>query len=256
MCTLSIIATAGRAPGLRILCNRDEQRTRPPAHAPRWHDLPSGGRAIWPTDSKAGGTWLAAGESGLVLSLLNYHPRAGLPTPLFPPRQSRGLIIPTLIGSANITQVARVLAKMDFSLFPGFRLIGIDPPGHTRSGAGYPHLLEATWNGRSLTLARHEPGPACFTSSGLGDHRVAPRLDLFRRMVVEAGATAQAQDEFHEHVWPAQPEISVMMSRDETRTVSVTRVEVGPAGRSGAVRMEYRPVVEPAMAATGSMGKP
>lgn len=251
MCTVSVIATIGSSPGLRIVCNRDEQRSRPPARPPRWHELPSGARGVWPTDSKAGGTWLAVAEHGLVLALLNYNPRHGLPTPLFPPRQSRGLIIPTLIGRERIGDVARLLHKMDFTLFPGFRLIGIDPPG--RGHGGYAPMLEATWNGRGLAVARHEPGPACFTSSGLGDHRVAPRLELFRRVVLEAGATAEAQDEFHAHVWPAQPEISVMMAREDARTVSVSRIEVARSGGTDLhVRMDYHAVADGSLMATAS----
>lgn len=255
MCTVSIIAVAGTSPGVRIVCNRDEQRTRPAASPPRWHALAGGGRGIWPTDTKAGGTWLGASERGLVLALLNYNPKHGLPAPLFPPRQSRGLIIPSLIGLADVAGVARTLERMDFSLFPGFRLIGIDAP--RAGGVAYGPMIEATWNGRELGMTNLPPGPACFASSGLGDHRVLPRLDVFRRMVLESGSTAEAQDEFHGHVWPAQPEISVMMNREDARTVSVTTVEVTRAGSEGAVqvRMDYQPVLEREMAATGSTGK-
>lgn len=267
MCTVSLIAVEAPHPGLRIVCNRDELRTRPPASPPRWHTLPSGERGLWPTDTKAGGTWLGASERGLVLALLNYNPKHGLPTPLFPPRQSRGLIIPSLITAKSVAEVARTLSRMDFSLFPGFRLLAIDPPKapatsnaphNTASNLStYPAVLEATWNGRELGMTKLPPGPMCFASSGLGDHRALPRLDVFKRLVLEGGRTAEAQDEFHAHTWPAQPEISVMMSREDARTVSITTVQVDHAGPNGSlqVRMDYQPVLEREMAATGSTGK-
>lgn len=265
MCTVSLIAVQAPSPGLRIVCNRDELRTRPPASPPRWHTLPSGGsgageRGLWPTDTKAGGTWLGASERGLVLALLNYNPKHGLPTPLFPPRQSRGLIIPSLITSKNVAEVARTLSRMDFSLFPGFRLLAIDPPKTStpdNPNSIYPAVLEATWNGRELGTTKLPPGPMCFASSGLGDHRALPRLDVFKRLVLEGGRTAEAQDEFHAHTWPAQPEISVMMSREDARTVSITTVHIDHTGPNGSiqVRMDYQPVLEREMAATGSTGK-
>lgn len=203
---------------------------------------------------KAGGTWLACAEDGLVLTLLNYNPRHAHPEPRFPPRQSRGLIIPGLIGLGQTAEVARALQQMDFSLFPGFRLVGIDAPAQAHGA--YPSILEATWTGRELTLARHPPGPACFASSGLGDHRVSPRLELFQRIVVDFSATAEMQDAFHRHTWPAQPEISVMMSREDARTVSVSTVEVTRAGGGVQTRMDYQAVPETTLiATTGSLGE-
>src|SRR5438045_8012571 len=93
MCTLSVISVPQarwpRGPiGLRVVVSRDEQRERPAALAPRWrpldqsHGLPGPRRAIWPTDPRGGGTWIAAAESGLVLSILNLNLE---PEPILPP---------------------------------------------------------------------------------------------------------------------------------------------------------------------------
>jgi len=61
---------------------------------------------------------------------------------------------------------------------------------------------------------------------------------LFARQVIGVGSSASAQDAFHTHQWPDRPEISVFMERSDARTVSRTRVEVGPR----AVTMRYEPI--------------
>jgi hypothetical protein len=71
---------------------------------------------------------------------------------------------------------------------------------------------------------------------------VLPRLGLFDELMAADGVRPETQDRFHRHVWRDRPEISVMMSRGEARTVSVTTVEVVGAGHAtpGRVAMEYR----------------
>jgi hypothetical protein len=66
--------------------------------------------------------------------------------------------------------------------------------------------------------------PRCLASSGLGDHLVQCRLPLFREMVVP-DPTQENQRAFHIHQWPDKLEYSVLMSRENARTASVTSVE-------------------------------
>src|SRR5690348_2899943 len=100
MCTLSIIqvpAPSGRGtPSLRIVCNRDESRSRPPASPPRWRaaEGADGVRAIWPMDMEGGGTWLGASDRGLVLSLLNLNQEPRFDARGVPGLRSRGLVVP------------------------------------------------------------------------------------------------------------------------------------------------------------------
>lgn len=235
MCTVSLIAQA--SDGYRIVCNRDESRTRPPAAAPRWHPIDGGtGRALWPMDMEAGGTWIAASERGLSLCLLNLNaghiPDAGLP------RQSRGLLLPELIGLESVEHAAERWLSRDLKGFAPCRMVGIDLED--------PRILEASWDGRTSRVSWHSGVPACFVSSGLGDHLVAPRLSLFEHMVVRAGATPESQDAFHRHVWPDRPHLSVMMSRAAARTVSVTTLEVSRTGSPVHVHMAYEAVREQA----------
>ena len=82
MCTLTFTGTAldpgisanalreGEA-GYTLLFNRDELRTRGPEIAPSETRTDSGVRYVAPTDSDAGGTWIAANEHGVSVALLN-----------------------------------------------------------------------------------------------------------------------------------------------------------------------------------------
>jgi hypothetical protein len=311
MCTVSIIAMSRSKPGddtqsgrgFRVVCNRDELRQRPPAMPPEWrtiHDAAPGsadqnGRAVWPTDLAAGGTWFAASERGLVLSLLNYNPDFGLRLPAEDLAVSRGLVIPSVIEGGDAEAASARVATLELERFAPFRLVAMSPgaepkpdqhpargnTGHvkvTGNGHGNGHgsynghlqrdahreahlvnglgslshapsvcVIETAWDGRELTTFRHTLLPACFVSSGLGDAKVAARLDLFAELVARAGADADSQNEFHHHTWRHAPELSVMMSREDARTVSVSVAEVLRVNGSWRVSMTYRPVLEAAV---------
>ena len=225
MCTVTVIQLEGG--GFRLVTNRDESPDRPAATQPEWHEgiagSADGARALWPTDGLAGGTWVAAGEHGLALTLLNGNlgDRAVLPDPTR--RQSRGILIPRLIGCPDALATHDALAGFELDRFEPFRLVAADAAEGLR-------IVESFWDGRSLQTTDLGSGPACFASSGLGDEQVQPRIPLFAELVVAAGPTPAAQDRFHCHQWPDRPEISVLMERAEARTVSITGVEVRPTG--------------------------
>lgn len=253
MCTVSIIALASavsdRLGAFRVVCNRDENRTRAPAAPPRWRSIGRGpARAIWPMDLEAGGTWIAANEHGLCLCLLNLNPDPPIALPKS--LKSRGLIIPGLIGSHSVGQVVDRLSDHPLPRFAPFRLVAV---ASTDEGI---HIAEARWDLESLEIRHADNPPACYVSSGLGDGRAAPRLALFEELVVEPGATPERQDEFHRHTWPDRPEVSVMMSRAAARTVSLTTVEVTPGPEGPSVAMDYHPVPDRGAVAAGELAWP
>lgn len=251
MCTLSVIPLghaalphlAGEA-GFRVVVNRDEQRDRPAALQPRWRAAGEGdGRAIWPIDPRGGGTWVAASERGLVLALLNVNLE---PAPTLPRgMHSRGEIIPRLIDSEGAAEAVSRLSGFDLDRFAPFRVVAVGPDRAGRDWNGGMVVQEARWDRARLVTRALPAGAACFVSSGLGDSRVTPRLELFRELVAAAPVAAR-QDAFHDHAWAGRESTSVMMSREDARTVSVTAVEIRP--RTGAsrvqVRMTYRPVYD------------
>jgi hypothetical protein len=222
MCTVSVLRLPGDV--TRVAVNRDELVTRAAALPPvvrRFGDR----RAVMPVDPVSDGTWVAATDAGLVIALLNYNPpgRGNVAAP-----GSRGVIIPMLLGQASARAAAAVAMSLSPESFGPFRLVVLDRET----------LAQVTSDGSELGLrlldVRREA--VVFTSSGLGDHLVeGPRTELFRRMM-DRGASADVQDEFHRHQWVDRPHLSVRMRRADARTVSTTVVEAGPDG----IRMSYR----------------
>lgn len=270
MCTVSIIplrfaAPRGHVPvvGYRLVTNRDERRDRAPAEPPQWRP-PSGrsrDRALFPTDSAAGGTWIAVAESGLSLCLLNGNPR---PYPDLPPPEhllSRGGIIPQMLaaGVACATDIIRTLEQFDLDRFAPFTLLAVDVGGPDAARPGTSaavRLARVTWDRARIHSAIGSSPPTCLVSSGLGDALAHPRLALFDRFIAEGGARPEVQDRFHRHVWRDRPEISVMMSRHDARTVSVTTVEAVAASHASPARvtMRYLPLDRsPSLASRGEV---
>lgn len=228
MCTVTVIRTDE---GCRVMHARDEQRSRKDGLPAAWRTLDSGRRAIWPTDADAGGTWVAARDDGVVLALLNRNiPDNGRP----PGTRSRGAIIPALIDLESSASMLKFLATMDLAgdltgVSP-FRLLAIDSTG---SGA------VVTFDGLELSEPVISDPPSCLASSGLGDEHVEVRLPLFEQMMAEA-ASPEQQSAYHHHRWDDRPEFSVLMSRRDARTVSITTIEV-VAGQDPTFAVEELP---------------
>jgi hypothetical protein len=235
MCTISIIPLRERTSsdcGYRVVCNRDESRIRPPASNPRWRAA-GAGKALWPMDMEAGGTWIAISEAGMTLCVLNVNPDPPAVVERPANARSRGLLIPELIGEGSVAAALERLERMPLSQYTPFRLLGIETVD------GEMRLGEARWDRGHFGVAWFGNDPAAFSSSGLGDSRALPRVDLFEDLVVRPGATPSRQDEYHRHVWEDRPEVSVLMTREDARTVSITTVEM-LAGRGP--QMLYEPI--------------
>ena len=230
MCTLTIVrtseATGGGGPrpvGIRMACNRDEARTRPPALPPEVRDF-GPCRAILPIDPVGGGTWIAINDSGLAASLLNHYSakrRGERTASALEATASRGTIIPRLMHCATMDAALAALEGIDVSAYPPFRLILTDGRD----------LVEATGDARRLASIRRTLGdaPVMFASSGLGDDVVdGPRRALFHQILTPGPDLADRQDAYHRHSWPDRRQLSVCMSRADARTVSYTVVQREP----------------------------
>jgi hypothetical protein len=126
----------------------------------------------------------------------------------------------------------------------------IDAANGLRLASFAPFTLIVVQSGMTLSLTSLDARPRwrrfaarrpyLFTSSSLGDARViGPRRRLFKRMIARSRSSLTAQRAFHQHAWPARPDISVLMSRDDAATVSRTIVDID----SNAVSMAYAPLV-------------
>lgn len=231
MCTVTVIPIASprEGRGFRLVTNRDERRERLAALAPEIRRV-GAVRAVWPVDPVGGGTWVCANDRGVALTLLNVN-RAGLGAPEEAARfTSRGALIPELVDVSRAADAIKRLGGLDLGCFRAFRLVVVD--------AGT--IFEAGWDRRTLRVERRPMAPACFVSSGLGDERAAPRLELWARFLREAAAGPEMQDVFHRHQWPDRPEISVLMSRADARTVSTTALEIRRVGGGGRARVLLR----------------
>lgn len=234
MCTVSLIPLAGdrcgATLGVRMACNRDESRLRPAALPPRIRGL-GAQRAVMPIDPVSGGTWIGANDRGIVATLLNVYTRPHAETGRLVGRRSRGEIVPHLLAARTLDGVLESAQRLIPSEYPPFRLVAADAS----------RWFEARSDGAELRLSNPQTlvEPRMFTSSGLGDERVAgPRNTLFGEMfAVPCEQWVAVQDEFHAHRWPDAPHVSVCMERAEALTVSVTTVEIRPSE----VRLAYTP---------------
>jgi hypothetical protein len=200
-------------PSVRVVCNRDERRSRPQAEPARIHDI-GGVRAVYPVDPPSRGTWIAANEHGLVFSLLNRN--VGPATASQLASSSRGGIILRLLKYDSIEEIADHADRLADAGYAPFRLVVVGS-----------FVWELTWDGEMLAKSWHELSqPLLITSSGLGDERVeGPRRRLFEAMMRQGDRGRGWQDDFHQHQWPGREEISVRMERADARTVSITAVE-------------------------------
>ena len=209
--------------------NRDERRDRAPARPPRrWR----GGVETFtaPVDGDAGGTWIAARDSGLVLALLNHQRARGAPAPSAPPI-SRGRLVTTLAAEGGVPDAARLRAA-GLAAFAPFRLF-------VGAAAVPPRVF--TWNGVALTTRRLDPRVGFLTSSSWNPRAVIPARHARFRAFLRAHRSPSRGDlvAFHNDASDARGGAwAICMSREEACTVSMTVVEVTPAG----VRMRYRAV--------------
>jgi hypothetical protein len=214
MCTVTVV---GRQDGLRLVCNRDEQIGRPAALSPRFA-LIEGARVLYPVDPPSAGTWIAVNDKGLCFALLNRSTGRGFQS-LVPTRYSRGIIIPQLLGCADRESANIRAMNLDPRAFEPFCLLIVDRISFS--------VVESDGSG----LSPHAPRPIeprVFTSSSLGDGLVAkPRQDLFDALLAHHGGDAlRAQSDFHRHQWSDRRDLSVLMEREDARTVSRTTVDI------------------------------
>lgn len=227
MCTVSVLRAAfddSPAPeGLlwRVAFNRDEQLTRGTALAPVYGSY-GGIDAVHPVDPDGRGTWIAATSAGLVFALLNETEAARQPeSPI-----SRGLVIPALLSCGSLGEVEARLSCLPFGRHRPYRLLVIADSG----------VLEAVEAG-ARRLWRHDADPRLVRTSSSVEPSVtrSRRTALFEQMV--PNPSVSAQDAYHRHRWPDNPESSVLMSRPDAATVSLTVVEAFADG----FRLAYRP---------------
>lgn len=248
MCTLTFTGTAldpgvsahalreGKA-GYALLFNRDELRARGPEIAPTEARTDSGVRYVAPTDSDAGGTWVAANEHGVAVALLNGHVESrGHERSEW---ISRGALVRSL---ADMRTAAELWKRMSPQRLEGFR-----PSVVVALGLGERPLL-ARWDGLAVSFETRADLALPITSSSYEQSEVQRlRRELYAREVRggidprSAGPPSLAAlDAYHRWTGPEGPTAaSPCMARRDAATRSHCRVEV----RRGEVLFQYFPSV-------------
>lgn len=204
---------------LHIYFNRDEQRTRPEAISPRTTKH-NGVQLLHPTDPKAGGTWLAANDSGCVVALLNDYSAPAQYSTKSKPSTSRGLLVKQIASESSLADCQDTITSwLKHFTIPAFTLLRWDS---THS------LHHWHWNGMTLTEQDDTPPPLTSSSwqtSRVEEMRRAIYLNLRPDLFHEA-ERINAHLVFQNHQLPDDPRSSVCMSRPKTKTVSLTHVHL------------------------------
>lgn len=209
MCTVTWLHGGG---GYHLLCSRDEKHTRMAAAPPRVFER-GGVRWIAPTDTEAGGTWIAVNSFGISLCLLNGTGAAG--------RSSRGLLVRDL---APLREPARRLPRMRLDAFAPFTLVVLEPA---------PQWTVWDWDGRRLERRCDTAPPVASSSLAMREARSA------RRALFESLRPQSVEDlfAFHASHHPDSGALAPCMHRSDASTVSLSHVHAGP----GRVEMNYYP---------------
>ena len=200
---------------LTIWFNRDESRTRSEATAPEVRSFPrdeESDEARWISciDPDGGGTWLAVNDSGLCVGLLNFYDGKTIPPRSGASFTSRGKLVSE--GAAQLKSVDEVdswlRGRVKDNPYRPFVFVALDASDETvlRWGANQLETRDA-----DLPLT---------TSSFSTAEVIAER----RRYFHEIGGGEKF------HCWHDQerPAFSALMSRDDAKTVSLSRIEIVP----------------------------
>jgi hypothetical protein len=214
---------------LRLVCNRDELRTRAEALPPVVQTV-EGRRVVMPLDPESSGTWIAVNEIGLVFALLNANPLGQTASEGL----SRGAVIPRLASAGSMSEALERVLDIKAERYRPFRLLMLDAS----------QLVECWGEAGRLRYRRaYLQGAVMRTSSSCGDALVqGPRRMLFRRFFRGTSHAPAAQDAFHDHEWPGREDVSVRMQRADALTVSRTLVEVSAAFATMIYRSEQRDI--------------
>ena len=215
MCTVTWCAEDD---GYVLLFNRDEARTRGPAFPPEAR-MRRGVRFISPLDPDAGGTWLGVNEFGVTIGLLNFYSAQIRVVPSSGLKVSRGILVNSLLDSADIETVDARLRLADRTRYMPFLLFAMESAERRASWKWTGDIFERT----------DQPGIPMSTSGFNPEEVLRFRSEVLRQVVDRhGGLTSGALFEFHSHHDPEYPTHSVSMEREEARTVSFTEIRVRP----------------------------
>jgi len=200
--------------------NRDERIARGAGDPPEIHQ-PNDTTCMYPSDG-AGGTWIAANECGITLSLLNWNglaPNGSVAAKM----RSRGRVIPGLINSRSASELREASGISNFEGVLPFRLVGVF--------ASEREIWEWRWDSTQLASRAHEWKLQHWFSSSLSDEQSASLRGAACRDALhelDAGSALWLRRLHASHAAGPGP-FSLCVHRDDVETLSYTEVTVTPA---------------------------
>jgi uncharacterized protein with NRDE domain len=208
MCTVSFISAGGKT---IITSNRDENVQRPKAAAPGFEIL-NNKKIIFPKDSKAGGTWFAAADNGVVIVLLN---GAFVKHNAAPPyRKSRGLVLLEIME-----------ANEPLLFYKETSLKDIEPFTLVLYQQGILHELR--WDGKNKHIRLLDTaGNYIWSSATLyNDEVIKHRKKLFEKFIDDTETiTAELVHRFHSNNNQDEENGFVINRQTGLKTFSITQV--------------------------------
>jgi uncharacterized protein with NRDE domain len=213
MCTVSFVRVND---SIIITSNRDEHVQREKAMPPAFHLL-KGKKIIFPKDAKAGGTWFASANNGVVAVLLNGAFVKHIAKP--PYRKSRGLI---LLEMMEADEPLVFFRDLDLENIEPFTVVLYQPGS----------LNELRWDGNS----KHEKlldtsGNYIWSSATLySDEVIDYRKNLFDRFIAsEKSITPAKVHDFHGYNHGDDENGFIINRQTGMKTFSITQAVVKPA---------------------------
>lgn len=223
--------------GYDLFFNRDEQLTRSRAKIPAQHTQ-DGFRYISPTDTDAGGTWIAVNEFGVSVCLLNHYEFEQIST--YKNWVSRGEIVRKFATIKNISSALLAFKKLELSNYRAFRLFIIERCGDN---------VMFVWDGHSSRLHRNISSPK--SSSSVNAKQVKHnRKRYYDELNLSQSVEIDDFLRFHSSHSPNKSEQSVCMHRDDAKSVSLSHISVGAESaqfsyKDGApCEVQFEPTIE------------
>jgi hypothetical protein len=211
MCTVTFIPVNNK---IIITSSRDEKHWRSPAIPPSLYDAETG-KILFPKDTDAGGTWVAAHENGNVIVFLNGGLIKHEPKP--PYKKSRGLVLIDLIDDKN-----------PYNNFLQTDLQNIEP--FTAIIFDEEKLFECRWDGEKKyhsALNIHEPH--IWSSVTLYDEQIINKRKKWFQEWLKKNPSPSQNDilHFHQFTGDGDKHNDLLMNRDGfVFTVSITSIEI------------------------------
>ena len=203
--------------GYELFFNRDEQLSRRRAKLPAIHKNETVDY-ISPTDSDAGGTWIAVNQYGITVCLLNHYQFEQIST--YKNWISRGEIVRSFALTSDLSSAEQEFGDLSLDDYRAFRMFMIDPQGNNRL---------FVWDGHSARIESNVTTPK--SSSSVDSKNVKKkRKDLFRDLNLIESKDAKKFIAYHASHLPSRSKDSVCMHREDAKTVSLSHINVTDKG--------------------------